>query len=104
MTNIDRWLRLFLAIARHASVSRAAKELELTQSALRRQLACLEAYLGHPLFERHGRGMELTEPSRCTRSRSRANRLGHATPDAPSIAPLPARPARPGRRNRNAAA
>jgi LysR family cyn operon transcriptional activator len=70
VTNIDRWLRLFLAIARHGSVSRAAEELELTQSGLSRQLACLEAYLGHPLFERHGRGVELTDAGK---------KLAHAT-------------------------
>ncbi|HVJ53433.1 MAG TPA: LysR family transcriptional regulator [Aliidongia sp.] len=61
MTNIDRWLRLFLVIARCRSVSGAAEELDLTQSGLSRQLASLEAYLGQRLFERHGRGMELTE-------------------------------------------
>jgi DNA-binding transcriptional LysR family regulator len=62
--NIDRWLRLFLVIARCGSVSRAAEELDLTQSGLSRQLASLEAYLGHPLFERHGRGVELTDAGR----------------------------------------
>ncbi|HTH98835.1 MAG TPA: LysR family transcriptional regulator [Stellaceae bacterium] len=61
MTNIDRWLRLFLVIARSGSVSRAAEELDLTQSGLSRQLASLEAYLSHPLFERHGRGVQLTD-------------------------------------------
>jgi DNA-binding transcriptional LysR family regulator len=73
MTNIDRWLRLFLVIARHGSVSRAAEELDLTQSGLSRQLASLEAYLGHPLFERHGRGMELTDAGK---------KLAHATRSA----------------------
>jgi DNA-binding transcriptional LysR family regulator len=60
-TNIDRWLRLFLTIAQRRSVSGAAEALDLTQSGLSRQLASLEAYLGQRLFERHGRGMELTE-------------------------------------------
>lgn len=73
MTNIDRWLRLFLVIAHHGSVSRAAEELDLTQSGLSRQLASLEAYLGHPLFERHGRGMELTDAGQ---------KLSHATRSA----------------------
>ncbi len=61
LTNIDRWLRLFLTIAQCRSVSGAAEALDLTQSGLSRQLASLEAYLGQRLFERHGRGMALTE-------------------------------------------
>jgi LysR family cyn operon transcriptional activator len=59
--NIDRWLRLFLVIARCRSVSGAAEELDLTQSGLSRQLGSLEAYLGHQLFQRNGRGVALTE-------------------------------------------
>ncbi|WP_159014833.1 LysR family transcriptional regulator [Acidisoma sp. S159] len=48
-------------MARCGSVSRAAEELDLTQSGLSRQLASLEGYLGHLLFERHGRGVVLTD-------------------------------------------
>jgi LysR family cyn operon transcriptional activator len=62
--SIDRWLRLFLTIARCGSVSRAAEDLSLTQSGLSRQLANLEGYLGFALFERHGRGVVLTEAGR----------------------------------------
>jgi LysR family cyn operon transcriptional activator len=61
LINIDRWLRLFLVISRCGSVSRAAEELALTQSGLSRQLVNLEAYLGQPLFNRHGRGLELID-------------------------------------------
>lgn len=64
MANVDRWLRLFLTIAQRRSVSGAAEALDLTQSGLSRQLANLEAYLGQRLFERHGRGVELTESGR----------------------------------------
>jgi LysR family cyn operon transcriptional activator len=73
MTSIDRWLRLFLTIARHGSVSRAAEDLDLTQSGLSRQLASLEAYIGFSLFERHGRGVALTESGRKLERDIRAN-------------------------------
>lgn len=42
-------------------MSRAAEALDLTQSALSRQLATLESHLGKPLFVRTGRGVQLTE-------------------------------------------
>lgn len=45
-------LRAFEACARHLSVSRAAEELHLTQSAVSRQLAALEALLDLKLFRR----------------------------------------------------
>ncbi|MBW6398490.1 LysR family transcriptional regulator [Roseomonas sp. HJA6] len=45
-------LQAFEACARHLSVSRAAEELHLTQSAVSRQLAGLEALLGVRLFLR----------------------------------------------------
>jgi DNA-binding transcriptional LysR family regulator len=64
MKGIDYQLRLFLEIVRSKSLSRAADSLQLTQSALSRQLSSLEDYLGHRLFERTGRGVELTETGR----------------------------------------
>ncbi|HWX47510.1 MAG TPA: LysR substrate-binding domain-containing protein [Roseomonas sp.] len=45
-------LQAFEACARHLSVSRAAEELRLTQSAVSRQIAGLEALLGLRLFQR----------------------------------------------------
>jgi LysR family transcriptional regulator, glycine cleavage system transcriptional activator len=45
-------LRAFEACVRHLSVSRAADELNLTQSAVSRQLAALEALLDLKLFHR----------------------------------------------------
>ncbi|MGX9964126.1 LysR substrate-binding domain-containing protein [Roseomonas sp. F4] len=45
-------LQAFEACARHLSVSRAAEELRLTQSAVSRQLAGLEDLLGLRLFQR----------------------------------------------------
>lgn len=64
MKRIDYQLRVFLEIVRSKSLSRAADSLQLTQSALSRQLGSLEAFLGHRLFERTGRGVELTEAGR----------------------------------------
>jgi DNA-binding transcriptional LysR family regulator len=47
-------LRVFEAVARHGSFSRAADELCVTQSAVSHQVRGLEAWFGAPLFERQG--------------------------------------------------
>ncbi len=47
-------LRVFEAVARHGSFSRAANELCVTQSAVSHQVRGLEAWFGTPLFERSG--------------------------------------------------
>lgn len=57
-------LRAFEATARLASVSRAAKELNVTHGAVSRQIRALEEALGQPLFTRQGRGLALTVPGR----------------------------------------
>lgn len=54
-------LRYFWAIAREGSLTRAAEQLHVSQSALSIQLRQLEERLGQPLFERTGRRLELTE-------------------------------------------
>ncbi|WP_027283259.1 LysR family transcriptional regulator [Rubritepida flocculans] len=59
-----RHLRQFHAIAQEGSLTRAARRLNVAQSALSTQLRQLEAQLGHALFERKGRRMELTEAGR----------------------------------------
>jgi len=64
MDTFDRQLRYFLRIAQLGSLSRAADELDQTQSGLSRQLAALEAHVGKPLFTRTGRGVELTAAGR----------------------------------------
>lgn len=64
MKNLDHQLRLFLAIARCQSLSGAAEVLNLTQSSLSKQLGSLEAHLGQTLFERHGRGVALSDAGR----------------------------------------
>lgn len=57
-------LRLFWTIAREGSLTAAAARLNLSQSALSVQLARLEEQLEHPLFERQGRRLVLTEAGR----------------------------------------
>ncbi len=54
-------LRCFHAVAVHGSVTLAARELHLSPSAVSQQLSKLEVELGHPLLERNGRGIRLTE-------------------------------------------
>lgn len=53
-------LRIFVAVARHLHVTRAAEELHLTQSAASAAIAALEARHNVRLFDRVGRRMELT--------------------------------------------
>jgi LysR family transcriptional activator of nhaA len=57
-------LRLFRAVARAGTLTGAARDLNLSQSALSTQIKALEAALGHDLFERRGRGLVLTEAGR----------------------------------------
>lgn len=56
-----RQLATFQAVARLGSVSLAADELHLSQSAVSIQIAGLEASAGAPLVVRTGRGVRLTE-------------------------------------------
>jgi LysR family transcriptional activator of nhaA len=57
-------LRLFRAIAHDGSLTKAAERLNLSQSALSTQLQKLEAHLGHPLFDRQGKRLLMTEAGR----------------------------------------
>ena len=57
-------LLCFEAAARHESYTRAAQELALTQSAVSRQVAALEEYLGQSLFTRTRHGVVLTPRGR----------------------------------------
>ena len=54
-------LRSFECAARHQSFTLAAEELNLTQSAISRQVKDLEDMIGVPLFRRAGRRVVLTE-------------------------------------------
>ena len=53
-------LRAFEAVARHASFTRAAEELRVTQGAVSYQVKQFEAELGAALFRREGRSISLT--------------------------------------------
>nr|WP_315183301.1 LysR family transcriptional regulator [uncultured Albidiferax sp.] len=53
-------LRAFEAAARLESVTLAAQELHVTQSAVSHQIKALETWLGVPLVQRSGRGLGLT--------------------------------------------
>ena len=57
-------LKLFRAVASEGTLTGAARQLNLSQSALSTQIRALEASLGHDLFERRGRGLVLTEAGR----------------------------------------
>ena len=54
-------LRAFEAAARHASLTKAAIELNVTPAALGHQVKALEERLGAPLFHRLPRGLALTD-------------------------------------------
>ena len=57
-------LRIFVAVAERQHVTRAAEALNLAQSAASAAIAALEARHGTKLFNRVGRGIELTEAGR----------------------------------------
>jgi DNA-binding transcriptional LysR family regulator len=52
-------MRVFAAVARHLSFTRAAQELHLTQPAVSQQVSLLEEEVGMPLFEQLGRKIRL---------------------------------------------
>lgn len=57
-------LRYFREVAHDGNLTRTAERLNLSQSALSAQIRQLEARLGHPLFDRKGRRLALTEVGR----------------------------------------
>ena len=54
-------LRVFHAVAEAGSFTHAGDSLNLSQSAVSRQISALEESLNTPLFHRHARGLILTE-------------------------------------------
>ncbi|MFG2682116.1 LysR family transcriptional regulator [Streptomyces sp. NPDC048392] len=56
-----RQLRYFLVLAEERSFTRAARRLMIAQQSLSQQINALERLLGAKLFERGGRGTELTD-------------------------------------------
>lgn len=57
-------LQTFAAVARCGGITRAAGELNTVQSNVTNRIRALEAEIGTPLFERHARGMTLTDAGR----------------------------------------
>jgi LysR family transcriptional regulator, hydrogen peroxide-inducible genes activator len=64
-------LRAFLETADAGSLSRAARELGLSQPSLTAQIQRLERHLGSALFDRHGRGVTLTDAGQALYPRAR---------------------------------
>jgi DNA-binding transcriptional LysR family regulator len=52
---------IFAAVARHRNVTRASKELHLSQPGVSQQLKLLERDFGVKLLKRNGRGVDLTD-------------------------------------------
>jgi DNA-binding transcriptional LysR family regulator len=67
-----RHLRYFVAIAEERSFTAAAERLWVAQPGLSTQIRRLEAELGVRLFERHTRGVDLTEAGTLFLERARA--------------------------------
>jgi LysR family transcriptional activator of nhaA len=57
-------LHYFWAVAKEGHLTRAAARLHVSQSALSAQIKLLEEQLGHALFTRSGRTLQLTEAGR----------------------------------------
>jgi DNA-binding transcriptional LysR family regulator len=69
MLDVTR-LRVIDAVARHGSVTGAAKELHYAQPSVSHHLARLEAETGAQLLQRVGRGIRLTEAGRLLADRA----------------------------------
>ena len=54
-------VKVFDAVARHMNFTKAADELNMTQSAVSYQIKLLESFIGAPLFLRQARGVALSE-------------------------------------------
>lgn len=65
-------LRVFIAVAERQHMTRAAESLNLAQSAASAAIAALEGRHGAKLFNRVGRGIELTESGRLFLDEARA--------------------------------
>lgn len=57
-------LKIFAAVAKHLNVTKASKELHISQPSVSQQLKLLEEEGGVKLYKNTGRGVELTEKGR----------------------------------------
>jgi LysR family transcriptional regulator, glycine cleavage system transcriptional activator len=75
------WLRTFEAAARLSGFSAAGRELGLTQVAVSQQIKALETKLGHDLFVRHAKKVQLTHAGKAylLSVREGLENLAHAT-------------------------
>ncbi len=64
-------LRAFVETADAGSLSRAARQLALSQPSLTGQIQRLELHMGTPLFDRHGRGVTMTDAGKALYPRAR---------------------------------
>jgi len=75
--------RIFLAIARHGTLSGAAVSLDIGIATVSRRLDRLEAALAVPLFSRHQSGYRLTDDGQALLERAEAlEHAGHAFAEA----------------------
>lgn len=76
-------LKTFHHAAETGSLTAAAEQLGVSQSAVSRQIAALEESIGVPLFQRHARGLLLTGPGKTllelTRDMQSAAKIAEAT-------------------------
>ncbi|MFZ4601222.1 MAG: LysR family transcriptional regulator [Caulobacterales bacterium] len=76
-------LKTFHHAAETGSLTAAAEQLGVSQSAVSRQIASLEESIGVPLFQRHARGLLLTGPGKTlhgmTRDMQSAAKVAEAT-------------------------
>lgn len=93
-----RHLRLVDALAAHSNLRRAAEATHMSQPAATQMLRELEALLGVPLFERHARGMRITEAGRLLAAHARMaiETLRITADDLAALAAQQARPVRIG--------
>ncbi len=71
-----RTLQVFEAAARHQSFTAAGRDIGITQSAVSRQVAELETFLGRQLFVRSGPALTVTQVGKTL-----AERIGYALAD-----------------------
>jgi DNA-binding transcriptional LysR family regulator len=85
-------LRVLAAVAREGSVTAAARSLHYAQPSVSHHLSRLEAEVGVPLLERHGRGVRLTAAGRLLAARAEEilGRVGAARDELDALVSLSA--------------